>query len=230
MAQKITQRTESDEFQTEIKEKNPSTFEEESNIPYSTKREKTFPLAPIGLYGFSISCILPGLTNLGAIKYSSISIGAFTLFGGLCQYLYGILGWYEGSFMDIFLSGNYGIFNALFFFINKYAAEGITPPNGKCYGVFNLLWSYVALISFIVGLKGNKVNLANQLSICLAFFFNAIANFENSNVCTKINGALNILIGVITFYSATSLLIIGIYGRTILPLFAPGEKIECCSK
>ena len=72
--------------------------------------------------------------------------------------------------MDIFLSGNYGIFNALFFFINKYAAEGITPPNGKCYGVFNLLWSYVALISFIVGLKGNKVNLANQLSICLAFF------------------------------------------------------------
>jgi hypothetical protein len=58
----------------------------------------------------------------------------------------------------------------------------------------------------------------------------AIANFENSNVCTKINGALNILIGVITFYSATSLLIIGIYGRTILPLFAPGEKVQCCSK
>ena len=202
----------------------------QSNIPYSIKRENIFPLVPIGLYGFSISCILPGLSNLGAIKYSSISIAAFTLFGGLCQYIFGIFGWYEGSLMDIFLSGNYGIFNALFFFMNKFSAEGVTPPNGKCFGVFNLLWSYIALISIIVGLKGNKINLINQSSICLAFFFNSIANFENSNVCSKINGALNVFIGTITFYSATSLLIIGVYGRTILPLFAPGEKIECCSK
>jgi hypothetical protein len=25
----------------------------------------------------------------------------------------------------------------------------------------------------------------------------------------------------------TALLLIGVYGRTILPLFAPGEKIQC---
>ena len=64
----------------------------------------------------------------------------------------------------------------------------------------------------------------------MAFFFNSIANFENSNTCTKISGALNVLIGVITFYTATSLLILGVYGRTILPLFAPGEKVQCCSQ
>ena len=65
--------------------------------------------------------------------------------------------------MDTFLSGNYGIFNALFFFMNKFSAEGVTPPNGKCFGVFNLLWSYIALISVIVGWKGNKVNIINQM-------------------------------------------------------------------
>ena len=219
------------DLEEEPKEKE-SIIEEalQSNIPYSIKRENIFPLVPIGLYGFSISCILPGLSNLGAIKYSSISIAAFTLFGGLCQYIFGILGWYEGSLMDTFLSGNYGIFNALFFFMNKFSAEGVTPPNGKCFGVFNLLWSYIALISVIVGWKGNKVNIINQCTICLAFFFNSIANFENSNTCTKISGALNVLIGVITFYTATSLLILGVYGRTILPLFAPGEKVQCCSQ
>ena len=55
----------------------------QNNIPYSLKSENIFQLVKISLYGFSISCIL-----LGAIKNSSISIVAFTLFGGLCQYIF----------------------------------------------------------------------------------------------------------------------------------------------
>ena len=154
----------------EIKEK--SSLGDETIIPLSVKveRSRSFPLAPIGLYGFSISCLLPGLSNVGLIKYSSVSIGAFTLFGGLCQYFYFLFGWYENNITDIFLSGTYGIFNALFFYMNKYIKEGYVSPNGTSFGILNLCYCYVALISFIIGLKGNKINLINQMSVFFAFF------------------------------------------------------------
>ena len=211
----------------EIKEK--SSLGDETIIPLSVKveRSRSFPLAPIGLYGFSISCLLPGLSNVGLIKYSSVSIGAFTLFGGLCQYFYFLFGWYENNITDIFLSGTYGIFNALFFYMNKYIKEGYVSPNGTSFGILNLCYCYVALISFIIGLKGNKINLINQMSVFFAFFFGAIGNFKNNDVCLKISGGFNIFVGINTFYMGTALLLIGVYGRTILPLFAPGEKIQC---
>lgn len=220
--------TDSKIHSSEEKEEKSSIEKETSlNLCVKTERERSFPLVPIGLYGFSISCLLPGLSNIGAIKYSSISIGAFTLFGGLCQYLYFLFGWYENNISDIFLSGTYGIFNALFFYMNKYIKEGFVAPNGNCFGIFNLCYCYVAFISFIIGLKGNKINLINQCAVFFAFFFNSIGNFKNSDVCIKISGGFNIFVGVNTFYMGTALLLIGVYGRTILPLFAPGEKIQC---
>ena len=54
--------------------------------------------------------------------------------------------------------------------MNKFSAEDVTHPNGKCFGIFNLLWSYITLISIIVGWKGNKFNIINQITIYLAFF------------------------------------------------------------
>jgi succinate-acetate transporter protein len=65
------------------------------------------------------------------------------------------------------------------------------------------------------------------MSVFFAFFFGAIGNFKNNDVCLKISGGFNIFIGINTFYMGTALLLIGVYGRTILPLFAPGEKIHC---
>ena len=51
--------TDSKNLSEEIKEK--SSLGDETIIPLSVKVERTrsFPLAPIGLYGFSISCLLP---------------------------------------------------------------------------------------------------------------------------------------------------------------------------
>ena len=83
----------------------------------------------------------------------------------------------ENNITDIFLSGTYGIFNALFFYMNKYIKEGYVSPNGTSFGILNLCYCYVALISFIIGLKGNKINLINQMSVFFAFFFRCYWKF-----------------------------------------------------
>lgn len=193
-----------------------------------TQKINSFSIAPIGLFGYAFCCYLAGCVKLGIVQddTTSKSIGFFL--GGLAQYINGIFSWYQGESLNTFLSINYTFFNMSFLVSNIFGAQGVAPQPGiKVYGYINILWCIATIAVSAASYNGPKISFVNNILVFLSFFVQILEAFIGVNAFTKIAGVFLLMVATCIFYITTAILVNGNYKRTILPLFVPGEKLEC---
>ena len=149
-----------------------------ADFPSSTMNNFAFA---IGL--FMISCIKANII----VKNNREFFIAYFLFGGACQYLYGIFNWFKGqtlySLTDFLFSL---LFSSVYLKYTYYQA-----PNDEFYkmeGIFYILWCVLFLI-IIIGLKGKNILYTIIYSILLlSFIFVVVDVYISKSVITKISG------------------------------------------
>ena len=113
------------------------------NPTIHTKRVDGWAVAPLGLFGFAFSCFVTGLTYMDIIPYGTVSISVYLLYGGLCQYIFGVIDWYRGNSLNSCLSILFALYNSCFLFFDMLNEKGLgwgPAENGKskgfliCYG------------------------------------------------------------------------------------------------
>lgn len=175
----------------------------------NVRRTADFPSSTLNYFSLSV-----GLFMISCIKTEIIIknpnnkfLISYFLFGGACQYLYGILNWFKGysiySFFDF-------IFSLLFFTIylkyDYYGDQGFI----KTEGVFYILWS-VVLLFCIISLKGSNI-LATIIYVVLfiGFVVLTVNIYIDNKVIGKIYGYCFLvasvvvwIVGIINFISDT---------------------------
>ena len=90
------------------------------NPTIHTKRVDGQAVAPLGLFGFAFSCFVTGLTYMDIIPYGTVSISVYLLYGGLCQYIFGVIDWYRGNSLNSCLSILFALYNSCFLFFDSF--------------------------------------------------------------------------------------------------------------
>lgn len=153
----------------------------------NVRRTADFPSSTINNFAFAvglfmISCIKANII----VKNNEKFFIAYFLFGGVCQYLYGILNWFKGhtlySLTDF-------IFSLLFFSVYlKYNYHPVENDFYKMEGPFYIIWCVLFLV-IIIGLKGKNILYTIIYAILLvSFIFVVIDVYINKSVITKISG------------------------------------------
>lgn len=214
--------------QTELQTLYSEPFFDFSVQEIQTQEIDNFSIAPIGLFGYAFSCYLTGCVKLGIIQDDSTGKSIGFSFGGLAQYLGGVFSWYQGDSLSAFLGVSYGFFNMSFLVSNIFSNQKVaSEPKTKIFGYSDVLWSIASIGVSTASYNGPKANFVNNILVFLSFFVQILESFIEVNAFTKLAGIVLLMVATCVFYITTALLINGVYKRTILPLFANEEKIEC---
>ena len=199
--------------------------------PITYKKVDTLSSTTMGLLGYSFSCFAYGITALGLTNYDTTSIAVFGVCGGLIQFLSGFFSWYKGENVSSYLSFLYGIYNMLFplwYYFSKFAYFNGVAYNPDCAGIFNFTYALVTVVVIIISTRQNVISVICNSLVFASFFLQGINAYVNSKALTYIAGGCTMGICLTIGYTGISLFWSKIYGKTILPLFYKGEKVECC--
>ncbi|MDV0443215.1 acetate uptake transporter [Methanorbis rubei] len=185
----------------------------------STNVAKTINPAPIGLFGFAFTTIMLSLCNIGVFEMNTVIIGLAFLFGGLAQFLAGLLEWRGGNIFGMVVFTSFGMFWLVFALSAVLPAMGLgesaTPVAMGCHLV---LWAiFTATVALAATGKGIVLPVTLWL-VCAVFICLAAADFTGLMSVKVFGGFLGVVAGACAYYIGTADLINGIHGCKKLKL------------
>lgn len=208
---------------------------EAMNPTINTKRVDGWAVAPLGLFGFAFSCFVTGLTYMDVLSYGTFSISVYLLYGGLCQYIFGIIDWYRGNSLNSCLSVCFALYNSCFLFLEMLNEKGLgwgPAADGTSKGYFNLLWAVYMIGASIAVFPTAKMSFINDIFVIISFVSQSAYFFTDAKevVFARIAGIASFCIAAITTYITISIILAEVYKVSYLPIFYPGEKTYWNSK
>ena len=199
------------------------------NPTIHTKRVDGWAVAPLGLFGFAFSCFVTGLTYMDIIPYGTVSISVYLLYGGLCQYIFGVIDWYRGNSLNSCLSILFALYNSCFLFFDMLNEKGLgwgPAENGKSKGFFNLLWVVYMVGASIAVFPAAKMSFVNDIFVIISFASQSAYFYTDGEevVFARMAGVASFCITAITTYITISIILTEVYKVSYLPIFYPGEK------
>lgn len=199
------------------------------NPTIHTKRVDGWAVAPLGLFGFAFSCFVTGLTYMDIVPYGTLSISVYLLYGGLCQYIFGVIDWYRGNSLNSCLSILFALYNSCFLFFDMLNEKGLgwgPAENGKSKGFFNLLWVVYMVGASIAVFPTAKMSFVNDIFVIISFASQSAYFYTDGEevVFARMAGVASFCITAITTYITISIILAEVYKVSYLPIFYPGEK------
>ncbi|WP_048608430.1 acetate uptake transporter [Providencia rettgeri] len=174
---------------------------------------------PLGLLGFGMTTILLNIHNAGFFPLSSVILSMGIFYGGLAQFIAGLIEYKKGNTFGATSFTSYGMFwislVGLLFLPTLGLAEATSP---EFLGVFLAIWG---VFTFFMFLGTFKANLALQFvfgSLTVLFALLAIGNITGNATLLKFAGFEGIICGASAFYLAVAEILNEQYGKTVLPI------------
>lgn len=174
---------------------------------------------PLGLLGFGMTTILLNIHNAGFFPLSSVILSMGIFYGGLAQFIAGLIEYKKGNTFGATAFTSYGMFwislVGLLFLPTLGLAEATSP---EFLGVFLAIWG---VFTFFMFLGTFKANLALQFvfgSLTVLFALLAIGNITGNATLLKFAGFEGIIRGASAFYLAVAEILNEQYGKTVLPI------------
>jgi len=183
-------------------------------------RDITSNPAPVGLMGFGMTTVLLNLHNVGLFSLGTMILGMGIFYGGLAQFVAGIMEWKKGNTFGTVAFMSFGAFWLSLVALLVMPAMGWgTAPQTSAMVAYLSLWGVFTAVMFIGTLKLNRALQFIFGSLALLFFLLALADATGSALIKLIAGYEGIICGLSAIYTALAQVLNEVYGKTILPIW-----------
>lgn len=186
----------------------------------SNATDTTANPAPLGLLGFGMTTILLNFHNAGFFPLDSSVLAMGLFYGGLAQFLVGLLEWKKGNTFGTTAFASYGIFwvSLVMLILLPKTSLGLVAPSKQAMALYLSLWGVFSFAMFIGTLRQNKALQVVFGSLVVLFILLAVGDgFEIEDV-TRIAGWEGIFCGASAMYAALAQVLNEVYGKVVLPI------------
>lgn len=119
------------------------------NELFVVNEDRSGEIAELGLFAFGLTTMLASLADCEAYDSCSIILAMGIAYGGICQFITGILEWIKGDGFTGVAFSSYGSFWVAFVLIHAIADWGwAAGPSEDALGCFLLIWALFDLLLF----------------------------------------------------------------------------------
>jgi len=174
----------------------------------------------LGLLGYGMTGVLLGFANAGLIEVGSMILGMVIFYGGIAQFVAGLMEWRKGNTYGMVAYASYGLFWFSFGALLLLPVLGLAKSTGGAgaMAAYLALWGIFTTILFIGSLKMSKALQFVLGTLALLFFLLAAGAATGNSTLTMIGGYVGIISGFAAIYTALAPVLNDIYGREIAPL------------
>ena len=176
--------------------------------------------APVGLMGFGMTTVMLNLHNAGFFPLGTMVLGLGIFYGGLAQFIAGILEWKKGNTFGTTAFMSFGAFWLSLVALLVMPEMGLAKaPATSAMVAYLVIWGVFTLVMFIGTLKLNGALQFIFGSLVILFFLLAIGDATSNAIVKQIAGIEGIICGLSAIYTALAQVLNDVYGRTVLSLW-----------
>ena len=174
--------------------------------------------APIGLLGFGATTMLLNLHNAGLFELNNMIMVMGLFYGGIAQFVAGILENKKGNTFGSTAFISYGSFWWTLVGIWVGNEFGFFTTDHIAFGSYMVVWGLISFIFFIGTLNGATVGKLVFGTLVLLFGALALHFFYESAALGRVAGYIGIVCASCAIYEAAAIILNEKYGRVILPM------------
>lgn len=200
----------------------------ESPAPSSSPVTATTPAyadpAPLGLAGFALTTLVLSFVNANIIKETGavlVVLGLAAFYGGLAQFIAGVLEWRRGNTFGVMAFCSYGAFWLSYYWIVTHLSAAAGDVH-QAIGLYLIGWCIITAYLTLASLRTNLAVTLVLVLLTLAFLFLGIGAFQNGtptpDTMTKVGGWVGIFTAAAAFYASAAVVVNATHKRDLLPL------------
>lgn len=175
--------------------------------------------APLGLCGFGMTTILLNLHNAGLFELDSTIMTMGVFYGGLAQFIVGMMEWKKNNTFGTVAFCSYGMFWLTLVGIWTLPALGaVAQPTAVSMACYLGIWGLFSLFLFIGTFKLSRALQVVFGTLVLLFFMLAWSKASGSHGLHTLAGYVGIVCGASAFYTAIAQVLNELYKKKLLPL------------
>ncbi|MFG2995592.1 acetate uptake transporter [Streptomyces sp. NPDC048340] len=188
----------------------------------ATVAERRANPGPLGLAAFALTTFVLSLFNSGLISNAALSAVVLPLalfYGGLAQFVAGVLEFRRGNTFGTTAFVSYGAFWMSFAGYVKFVVP--TLPADQAHvatGWFLVAWFIFTAYMSIAALRLDLAHRALFIVLALTFLFLALGDLAETTALTHTGGFLGLLCAGIAWYISFAVVAQETWGRKVLPL------------
>jgi succinate-acetate transporter protein len=180
--------------------------------------------APLGLAGFALTTLLLSFVNANIIKESGailVVLGLAAFYGGLAQFIAGVLEWRRGNTFGLMAFCSYGAFWLSYYWIVTHLSAAAGDVH-QAIGLYLIGWCIITAYLTLASLRTNLAVVAVFVLLTVTFLLLGIGAFQNDtpspDTMTKIGGWFGIITAAAAFYASAATVVNAQHKRAVLPL------------
>jgi len=193
------------------------------------EQTKTAPAnpAPLGLAAFAVTTIVLSSINAGLLKGDAPNLLAVVVplafaYGGVTQFIVGILEYKNGNTFGTVAFTSYGAFWCWYAFLLWTVGAGwIKPPAANAVGLALLMWGVFTFLMWIATFRANFVLWSVFLLLSITFFLLAAGDLGWGSAWHTAGGWVGLLTGAGALYLSFAEVTNAVYGRPVVFVGAP---------
>lgn len=176
--------------------------------------------APLGLFGFATTTWLLSMLNAGwfpIVKELPLMMATAFAFGGVAQFIAGLLEYPRGNTFGFVAFTSYGSF----WFAFALYIEALPHGDLSFQGAFLLVWGVLTALLFIATLKLNKVLQWIFGTLVVAFILLGLSHLlpdPTGPMLHMIGGYVGMVTAILAAYQAAAEVVNEVYGKTVMPI------------
>ncbi|MHB1956745.1 MAG: acetate uptake transporter [Sulfobacillus sp.] len=182
--------------------------------------------APLGLVGFGLTTVLLSLVNAGVLPPGGeqVVIPMAFAFGGLAQMIAGLLEFRTGNTFGTVAFLSYGAFWLWFGLLVLLGGHGVLDLThaGSTIGAALIGWGVFTLYMWIPTFRLSKALWWIFLTLWVTFFLLGFGALLGMNGLHVAGGWIGLICGLLAMYASFGLVTNATFGKTVIPLGAPG--------
>lgn len=198
---------------------------ESHELPAAPEREGALVwgnTAPLALAGFAVTTFLLSMVNAKFVNagVQPIVYGVALMFGGMAQFIAGILQFRIGNVFGGVLFSSFGAFWLAFWAIAQFYVKEIPAAQvGHALGLFLYSFGILAFVMLVASLRTNAVVVVALVVLTTAIFLLAGGAYGAHTTLTHWGGYLGLLTAGLAGYLACAEVCEASYGHGILPVW-----------
>ena len=182
--------------------------------------------APLGLGGFGLTTVILSLVNAGVLPAGGeqVVIPMAFAYGGLIQILAGLLEFRTGNTFGTVAFLSYGAFWWWFALLVLLGGHGVLDLSqaGSTIGVALIGWGVFTLYMWVATFRLSKALWWVFLTLWVTFFLLGFGALLGMHALHTAGGWLGLVCGLLAMYTSFGLVTNTVFGKTVVPLGAPG--------
>ena len=191
---------------------------------FNIRRTANLAVAPADYFGMAFGLFMLAASMMGWIGYRSPTLAAALCFGGICQYIFGILHWYQYRTIQSFIDFVYAFLFLVIFYTAALGMYQIPVPiyyHTYMQGTFYCFWLIMLLVLLITLRDRGIIFFVICFFLVLATLFVIIWEFSKRTWARKLAGYIIFITTLFIWFAGLCILINEMLRGPVIPFVVP---------